>query len=148
LSSSIALVSCFLRLPEVVALLGEEIVAVAQGGVFLDGDEVDGTHAGHAVTQVGDLAHERRPVGGLHRGEVLGGRFAATGDGLRRRTGALLVGLFEVIEAGDAFGFAVGKPELEAPVDVGDVELMVGPDLLDDEAALRGPARRARLQGP
>ena len=40
----------FLRLPEVVALLSEEVVAVPQGGILLDGDEVHGAHASHAFT--------------------------------------------------------------------------------------------------
>ena len=112
-------------------------MAVAQGGVFLDGDQIHGAHAGHAVTQFGDLADEGRPISGLHRSEIFGGRFAATGDGLRGWTGAFLISLLEVVEAGDAFGFAVGEPELQTPVDLGDVELMVGLDLLDDETALR-----------
>ena len=113
-------------------------MTVAQGGIFLDGDEIHGAHASHAVAEFGNLADKRRPVGGLHRGEVFGGGFATADDGLRGRARAFFVGLFEVIEAGNTLGFAVGKPELQTPVHLGDIELMVGLDLLDDEAALGG----------
>ena len=111
-------------------------MAVTQGGILLDGDKVHGAHAGHAVAQFSDLADEGRPIGGLHRGEVFGGRFASADNGLRGRAGAFFIGLLEVVEAGNTFRFAVGEPELQAPVDFGDIELMVGLHLLDDEAAL------------
>src|ERR1019366_6056034 len=68
-----------LRLAQVVALRPQEVVALLELRVLLDGDEVDGPHAAHLLAQGVDLRLDRVPVGGLERGEV----------GLARALGAL-----------------------------------------------------------
>src|ERR1017187_6922386 len=132
LISSIAAIELGPRPGEVLALVLQEVVALLELRVLLDGHQVDGAHGPHPLPQRVHLGPDRLPVRRLERREVgLRGILRAPLP-LAPHDGPGVLFLVEV-EGPQAGRLVVGAPKRLLPPDRLDVGLELACDLLGEE---------------